>query len=92
MQNYSLQLIFLMFGPVWGFHSFQRIIPQANLSCSQGLFPHPQPVFSLSKLPAVVSAFVHAPAWHVPVNCCSNKIFSLAHEVEEVLSDFTSIV
>lgn len=92
MWNYSLQFIFLMFGPVWGFHSFQGIIPQANLSCSQGLFPHPQPVFSLSKLPAVISAFVRAPAWHVPVKCCSNKVFSVAHEAEEVLSNFTSIV
>lgn len=78
MENYPLQLIFLMFGPVWGFYSLQGIISQANLSCSQGLFPHPQPVFSLSKLPAVISAFVHALAWHVPVKCCSNKIFSLA--------------
>lgn len=92
VQNYSLQFIFFMFGPVWSFHSFQGIIPQANLSCSQGLLPHPQPIFSLSKLPAVISASVHAPAWHVPVKCCSNKIFSLAHEAEEVLSNFTSIV
>lgn len=41
MQNYSLQFIFLMFGPVWSFHSLQGIISQASLSCSQGLFPHP---------------------------------------------------
>lgn len=33
-----------------------------------------------------------APARRVPVKCCSNEVFSLAHEAEEVLRDFSSAV
>lgn len=35
---------------------------------------------------------IYAPAWHVLEKCCSNTILSLAHEVEDILRDFTNTV